>query len=228
MLTYPAILAGHTYIHEAAADPLLAELVNTFLTEDVAPWLCPPPGVSLPAYVRQVLMRFSNRALPDTVVRVAGDGAAKLPAFVRETSDALLRGGDVRRLALLVATFRSYVAVTKREATESRPNRTCATATGNYCGPPTRWTRCMRAPSRPGDWPTTRDSWRLTRQLSTLSTLREPGGALTSSYTTRGRRSEPGRQPPRHAHPQHSSRGQRSGWACSAPGRGSVGSVPRA
>jgi glycosyltransferase involved in cell wall biosynthesis len=65
--------------------------------------------VSLSAYARQVLTRFGNPALPDTVARVASDGAAKLPAFVRATADELLRGGDVRRLALLVAAFRSYV-----------------------------------------------------------------------------------------------------------------------
>ncbi|MEW1681726.1 mannitol dehydrogenase family protein [Streptomyces sp. NPDC093594] len=108
MLAYPALLAGHTYIHEAAADPLLRELARTFMVDDVTPWLRPPQGVSLPSYARQVLTRFANSALPDTVARVAGDGAAKLPAFVQATADALLRWGDVRRLALLVATFRDY------------------------------------------------------------------------------------------------------------------------
>jgi mannitol-1-phosphate/altronate dehydrogenase len=124
MLAYPALLAEHTYVHEAAADPVLADLVSTFMTEDVAPWLRPPLGVSLPAYAQQVLTRFRNPALPDTVLRVAGDGAAKLPAFVRATADALLRAGDVRRLALLVAAFRHYVNAcdTRGEKLASEPN----------------------------------------------------------------------------------------------------------
>jgi mannitol-1-phosphate/altronate dehydrogenase len=124
VLAYPALLAGHTYVHEAAADPLLAQLVSIFMAEDVAPWLRPPHGLALPAYIRQVLTRFGNRALPDTVARVAGDGATKLPAFVRATSDALLRGGDVRRLALLVAAFRGYVNAynLRGERLASEPN----------------------------------------------------------------------------------------------------------
>ncbi|MEU5363882.1 mannitol dehydrogenase family protein [Streptomyces sp. NPDC005925] len=109
MLAYPALLAGHTYIHEAVADPPLAELAGTFMAEDVAPWLRPPRGLSPRAYAREVLTRFGNPALPDTVARVAGDGAVKIPAFVRATADELLRGGDVRRLALLAAAFRSCV-----------------------------------------------------------------------------------------------------------------------
>lgn len=124
MLAYPALLAGHTYIHEAASDPLLAGLVSTFVADDVAPWLRPPRGVSLPAYARQVLTRFGNPALPDTVARVASDGAAKLPAFVRATADDVLRGGDVRRLALLVAAYRSYVNACcgRGERVASEPN----------------------------------------------------------------------------------------------------------
>jgi mannitol-1-phosphate/altronate dehydrogenase len=124
MLAYPAFLAGHTYIHEAAADPLLARLISTFMIEDVAPRLRPPRGVSLPEYARQVLTRFGNPAVPDTVARVASGGAAKLPAFVRATAVELLREGDVRRLALLVAAFRSYVKEIggRGEKAASEPN----------------------------------------------------------------------------------------------------------
>lgn len=110
LMSYPAALLGYEYVAQATSDPLIAELLNFFMAEDAAPLLSPPRGVSLEEYWRMIVPRFANPNVPDTVLRVAHDGAAKLPIFHRATTEGLLLGGkDVRREALLLATFRRYI-----------------------------------------------------------------------------------------------------------------------
>ncbi len=113
LLAYPAVLAGYQWVAEAAADPAIAALLTRFMAADAAPLLTAPAGVSLTDYQAMVVRRFANPHLPDTVLRVAHDGAAKLPVFHRATAEGLLAaGGDLRRVALLLAAFRRYVGGT--------------------------------------------------------------------------------------------------------------------
>lgn len=109
LLAYPAVLAGYRQVAEAAADPAIAVLLTRFMAADAAPLLDAPAGVSLADYQAMVVRRFANPYLPDTVLRVAHDGAAKLPVYHRATAEGLLAaGGDLRRVALLLAAFRRY------------------------------------------------------------------------------------------------------------------------
>ena len=110
LLAYPAILCGYRLVHEAMDDLLLRRLLTQFMERDVISSLTAPGGVSLHAYKKSVLERFSNPAVADQLLRVAGDGAAKLPVFHSKTIAALVgKGGDVRRAAFLLACFRSYL-----------------------------------------------------------------------------------------------------------------------
>ncbi len=95
---------------EAASDPLIAELLDCFTAVDAAPLVTAPSDLSLEDYRRQIVPRFANQNVPDTVLRVAHDGAAKLPIFHRATAEGLVAlGRDVRREALLLAAFRRYI-----------------------------------------------------------------------------------------------------------------------
>lgn len=110
LLSYPAALAGYRRVSDAASDPAIAELLTRFMAADAAPMLDAPSDVSLVDYQAMVVRRFANPYIPDTVLRVAHDGAAKLPVFHRSTAEGLLAtGGDVRREALLIAAFRRYI-----------------------------------------------------------------------------------------------------------------------
>jgi mannitol-1-phosphate/altronate dehydrogenase len=110
LLSYPAALIGYERVSQAANDQLIAELLDYFMTVDAAPLLAAPGDVSLEDYRKQVVPRFANPNIPDTVLRVAHDGAAKLPIFHRATAEGLIAlGRDVRREALLLAAFRRYL-----------------------------------------------------------------------------------------------------------------------
>lgn len=111
LLAYPAALAGYHTVAEAASDSAIADLLNRFMAVDAGPLLSAPTDVSLREYQSMVVARFANANVPDTVLRVAHDGAAKLPVFHRETAKGLIATGrDLRREALLVAAFRRYTS----------------------------------------------------------------------------------------------------------------------
>jgi mannitol 2-dehydrogenase len=110
LMSYPAALVGYERVSEAASDPLVAQLLDCFMAVDAAPLVTAPRDVSLEDYRKQIVPRFANPNVPDTVLRVAHDGGAKLPIFHRATAEGLIAlGRDVRREALLLAAFRQYV-----------------------------------------------------------------------------------------------------------------------
>ena len=105
-LAYLGLLAGHTHIAQATADPALATFVTDLLTHEVLPTLVAPPGWDLPAYAAQVLDRFGNSELPYTTAKVAGDGSQKIPVRVLSTvADRLATGAGTDRLARVVAAW---------------------------------------------------------------------------------------------------------------------------
>ena len=109
LLAYPALLSGYRWVHDAMADSVLVELLRQFLNRDVIPHIEGPPGISLEAYAAGVLNRFANPAVGDQLLRIASDGASKLPTFHARTTEVLLaQGRDLRREALLIAGFRAY------------------------------------------------------------------------------------------------------------------------
>lgn len=110
LLAYPALQCGYRTVPEAMHDPLLQRLLKRFLEQDVIPHLALPRGVSAYAYKESILKRFANPAVADQLLRIAHDGAAKIPVFHAQTIATLLaRGADPSRSALLLACFRLYL-----------------------------------------------------------------------------------------------------------------------
>ena len=91
-------------MHDAAQDPLFQELLLGYMEEEATPTLRPVPGIDLDAYRHELIARFSNPAIRDTLARLAFDGSERLPKWllpvVREN---LARGGELRRSAAVVA-----------------------------------------------------------------------------------------------------------------------------
>lgn len=110
MMVYPALLSGYRLVHEAMTDAIIVDLLRQFLERDVRPHIQGPPGVSLDDYAAAALDRFANPAVGDQLLRIAGDGASKLPTFHTRTISILLDGDhDISREALMVAAFRKYI-----------------------------------------------------------------------------------------------------------------------
>lgn len=110
MLSYPGLLAGYGFVHEATRDPQIGAFLRAFLDRDVIPLLAAPPGMELAAYRDAVLARFANPEVKDQLLRITSDGASKIPVFLGDTLRTCLDAGDDhRRLAFLMAAFARYL-----------------------------------------------------------------------------------------------------------------------
>ena len=110
MMTFPGILLGHRIVHLAMKDASVDALLEQFLSRDAGPLLDAPPSMSVGQYKDMLLSRYRNPAIGDQLLRIASDGASKLPQFVQDTArEVVARGGDHRRIAFLLACFTEYL-----------------------------------------------------------------------------------------------------------------------
>ena len=108
-LAYLGLLTGHKYVHEACADPLLARMLRTYLAVEAAPTLRPVPGIDLANYKRQVVERFRNPAIGDTLARLAVDSSDRIPKFVLPViRENLAAGRPIRVAALVLASWARF------------------------------------------------------------------------------------------------------------------------
>jgi len=108
-LAYFAYLCGYRLVHEAVQDELLRRFLRGYMREEVAPTLRPVPGVDLEHYQDQLIERFSNAAVRDTVARLCEASSDRIPAFVFPAiRDQLAGGGELKRSAAVVASWARY------------------------------------------------------------------------------------------------------------------------
>ncbi|MDE1916729.1 MAG: mannitol dehydrogenase family protein [Sphingomonadales bacterium] len=78
-LAYLGLERGHTFVHEAVADPALRALIERMMLAEAAPTIEAGAGQDLPAYAQALLARFANRALDHRLIQIAMDGSQKIP-----------------------------------------------------------------------------------------------------------------------------------------------------
>ena len=106
---YFGYLAGFREVHEAAQDPLLSQLLLAYMDREATPTLSPVPGIDLPAYKRELITRFSNPGIRDTLTRLCADSSNRIPPFLLPVVRAqLASGGEVGRSAAVVASWARY------------------------------------------------------------------------------------------------------------------------
>jgi len=112
-IAWAGTLIGKTYIHEGTHDPAIRRLARAYVTDDVIACLHrpeQPSPIDLAAYLDVVLDRFGNPAVRDTNQRVAMDGFAKIPGFIRPTLiERLSRGESIASTAMLPALFLAFL-----------------------------------------------------------------------------------------------------------------------
>lgn len=79
LLAYCGLAMGHTFVHQAIADPDLRALVQRLMLEEAAPTIRVAPGQDLAAYAAALVARFENPALQHRLAQIAMDGSQKLP-----------------------------------------------------------------------------------------------------------------------------------------------------
>ncbi|MEY4981222.1 MAG: hypothetical protein RL174_560 [Actinomycetota bacterium] len=108
-LTYFGYLSGYRYAHEATSDPAIANFLLKYMRNEATPTLLPVPGVDLTAYQNQLIERFSNPEVKDTLARLCAESSDRIPKWlVPVIRERLAQGGDVALSAAIVASWARY------------------------------------------------------------------------------------------------------------------------
>ena len=81
-LCYFGYLAGYRLVHEVCQDPLFATFLLDYMNREATPTLQPVPGVDLEAYKPQLIERFSNAGVRDTVARLCAESSDRIPKWL--------------------------------------------------------------------------------------------------------------------------------------------------
>ena len=81
-LCYFGYLAGYRLVHEVCQDPLFARFLLAYMDNEATPTLAPVPGIDLDSYKHQLIERFSNGNVRDTVARLCAESSDRIPKWV--------------------------------------------------------------------------------------------------------------------------------------------------
>jgi mannitol 2-dehydrogenase len=108
-LCYLGYLSGYRYAHEVAQDQLFADFLLAYMDQEATPTLSPVPGVDLGEYQHQLVERFANPEIKDTLARLCAESSDRIPKWlVPVIRSNLADDGQVRLSALVVAAWARY------------------------------------------------------------------------------------------------------------------------
>jgi mannitol 2-dehydrogenase len=91
------------------SDPLFVQFLLDYMDHEGTPSLPPVPGVDLQAYKRQLIERFANPQIEDTLARLCAESSDRIPKWLLPVvRRQLATGGEFRRSALVVAAWAGY------------------------------------------------------------------------------------------------------------------------
>lgn len=115
-IAHLGLMLGHDKVHEAMAQPLIADWLAAYQRE-VASTLIAPSGVDLSAYMRSIARRFANPTIKDRLLRLAQDTRDKFrQALLPPLCRRLERGEPIPALATAVALWMRYLAGLQNDA----------------------------------------------------------------------------------------------------------------
>jgi mannitol 2-dehydrogenase len=108
-MCYFAYLCGYRLVHQAAQDPLFQAFLLGYMDQEATPTLAPLPGVDLGGYKHELLERFSNPQIRDTIARICAESSDRIPKWLLPVvREQLATGGEIRRSAAVVASWARY------------------------------------------------------------------------------------------------------------------------
>ena len=96
-------LAGYTYIDETLSDELIRAYMQALMDRETGPTVLAVPGIDLSVYKAELLERFANPRIKDTVDRVNTDAPINL--LLDPIRDRLQAGADIALLGLALAAW---------------------------------------------------------------------------------------------------------------------------
>ena len=108
-MAYFGYLCGYRLAHEAAQDPSFQAFLLGYMDKEATPTLAPVPGVDLDGYKYNLIERFSNPQIRDTIARLCAESSDRIPKWLLPVvREQLAAGGEIRRSAAVVASWARY------------------------------------------------------------------------------------------------------------------------
>jgi mannitol 2-dehydrogenase len=108
-MAYLGYLSGYRFAHEVCTDTTFIKFLLGYMDREATPSLAPVPGVDLDQYKHQLIERFANPEIRDTLARLAAESSDRIPKWllpvIRHQLDT---DGEFRRSALVVASWARY------------------------------------------------------------------------------------------------------------------------
>ena len=106
---YLGTLAGHTLMHDVCQDPLFRRFLHAYMDREATPTLPPVPGIDLDSYKADLIGRFANPNIRDTLARLCAESSDRIPKFLLPVLRAnLASGGDIRCSVAVLAGWARY------------------------------------------------------------------------------------------------------------------------
>ena len=106
---YLGTLAGHTFMHDVCQDPLFRRFLHAYMDREATPTLPPVPGIDLDSYKAELVGRFANPSMRDTLARLCAESSDRIPKFLLPVLRAnLASGGDIRCSVAVLAGWARY------------------------------------------------------------------------------------------------------------------------
>jgi mannitol 2-dehydrogenase len=108
-LCYLGYLAGYRYAHEVCQDKLFVDFLLGYMDDEATPTLTPVPGVDLARYKHQLIERFANPEVRDTLARLCAESSDRIPKWLLPViREQLAAGREIGRSVLVVASWARY------------------------------------------------------------------------------------------------------------------------
>ncbi len=108
-LCYFGYLAGYRLVHEVCQDPLFANFLLAYMDKEATPTLEPVPGIDLETYKPNLIARFSNAEVRDTVARLCAESSDRIPKWLLPViRENLAHDGEITRSTAVVASWARY------------------------------------------------------------------------------------------------------------------------
>ncbi|MEV6268120.1 mannitol dehydrogenase family protein [Kribbella sp. NPDC051936] len=108
-LCYLGYLDGYRYAHEVCQDKLYVDFLLGYMDHEGSPTLPPVPGVDLDRYKHQLIERFANPEVRDTLARLCAESSDRIPKWLLPVvREQLAAGREIKRSVLVVASWARY------------------------------------------------------------------------------------------------------------------------
>jgi mannitol 2-dehydrogenase len=108
-MAYLGTLAGYTFMHDVCQDPLFRRFLHGYMDREATPTLAPVPGIDLDSYKADLVGRFSNPNMRDTLARLCAESSDRIPKFLLPVLRAnLASGGEIDCSVAVLAGWARY------------------------------------------------------------------------------------------------------------------------